>query len=221
MQISEILKEGFLNNFSDLTAGQAALVMLVSVLCAAVICVVYRITYRGVLFSRSFCVSLFAMEMITTLLILAIRTNVYLSLGTLGALSVIRFRTAVKEPMDTAFIFLSVCSGVVCGGNLLGMALLGVTFISIILLVLGMTPKASGKYILMVSAESSEEENVISEIRKSTKNAKLKSKSVSGQVSEMAFEVSLDGDSTAFMNRLSASKGVSSVSIVKSSNEYI
>lgn len=221
MQISDILKEGFINNFIDLTIWQMALVMLVSIICGAIICAVYRITYRGVMFSCSFCLSLFAMNMITTLLILSIRTNVYLSLGTLGALSVVRFRTAVKEPMDTAFIFLSVCSGVVCGGNLLGIALFGVLLISVLLAFVSMVQKPCGKYILMISTESAVEAAAIDEINRNTKSARLKSKAISGATSEMAFEVSLDKDSTAFMNELGAKKGVLSVSIVKSNNEYI
>lgn len=221
MQISNILKEGFVNSFTDLTIGQFALVMLVSILCGAIICAVYRITYRGVMFSHGFCVSLFAMDIITTLLILAIRTNVYLSLGTLGALSVIRFRTAVKEPMDTAFIFLAVCAGVVCGGNLLGMAIIGVLIVSILLVVLSLPSKASSKYILMLSIESSYEDAVFAEIAKNTKSMKLKSKSINGTKSEIAIEISLKNDSTAFMNYWGTKKGVSSVSIVKSSNEYI
>lgn len=220
MTLGEILKTAFSDAYSGLTFAQTVIIVLGALVCAAMICVSYRLTFRGALFSRSFCASLFTMCLITTLLIMAVRTNVYLSLGTLGALSVIRFRAAVKEPMDVAYMFLAVSAGVICGSNLLGIALPGVLFICAVLILIGRLPRLQAPYTLLVTGDPTAESAVMACITAATARRKLKSKSVMGGNMELIFEVRLKADD-AFVADLSKIPGITSASLVKSATEYL
>ena len=152
----DVFKSGFLENFSSLTVTQGVLIIAVSFLLGLLICLVYRLSYRGVLFSRSFCVSLLAMDVITTLIIMSVTSNVILSLGMVGALSIVRFRTAIKDPLDIAFLYYSIAAGIMCGANLLGLAAIGVVLVGVILFVASRLPAASDSYILMLTVNADE-----------------------------------------------------------------
>lgn len=217
----DVFKSGFLENFSSLTVSQGVLIMAVSLLLGLVICLIYRISYRGVLFSRSFCISLLAMDVITTLIIMSVTSNVVLSLGMVGALSIVRFRTAIKDPLDIAFLYYSICAGIMCGANLLGLAAIGVVLVGLILFIASRLPAASDSYILMITVNADDEEPVVKYIKKNTKKASLKSKALVGTAAELSMEVTLDGGSTKFMNKLNAYPGVTAVTIVKSTGEYV
>ena len=154
----DIFKTGFLENFQAITFQQGVLIMAVSLLLGALICLIYRACYRGVLFSRSFCLSLLAMEIITTLIIVTVTSNIVLSLGMVGALSIVRFRTAIKDPMDIAFLYFSICAGIMTGANLLGLACVGVLLVCVVLFVASRLPAAADNYILMVTINSSDED---------------------------------------------------------------
>ena len=217
----DVFKSGFLENFSSLTVTQGVLIIAVSFLLGLLICLVYRLSYRGVLFSRSFCVSLLAMDVITTLIIMSVTSNVVLSLGMVGALSIVRFRTAIKDPLDIAFLYYSIAAGIMCGANLLGLAAIGVVLVGVILFVASRLPAASDSYILMLTVNADDEEPVVKYIKKNTKKAALKSKALVGTSAELSLEVTLDAGSTKFMNKLNAYPGVSAVTIVKSTGEYV
>lgn len=230
MTLIEILKEAFSFETSidpttgltiGLTAGQAILIMLLAMVCGGLICLTYRLTYRGAVFSRSFCLSLFTMSLIVTLLIMAIRSNIYLSLGTLGALSIIRFRTAVKEPMDMAFLLLSISAGIICGANLLSVALLGTLFVCAILIILHFLPATGGTYIVMVTMEAKAEDKVCRLVKSATARHALKSKSHTGGVLEVTWEVCLKKGDDGFVREISHMSGVNSAVIVRSTTEYI
>ncbi len=219
---SDIFKNSFIENFnSDLTVGKFILTMVVSLLIGLMICVVYRVSYRGVLFSRAFCVSLLAMDVITTLILLTITSNVVLSLGMVGALSIIRFRTAIKDPLDIVFLYYSICAGIMCGAQLLGLAAIGAVIVGVILIVASRLPSAADSYILMVNVNPEDEEPVVKYIEKSTKKSRLKSKALVENTVEISMEVTLIAGSTKFLNKLNAYPGVSSVTLVKNTGEYI
>lgn len=219
---SDVFKNSFIENFnSDLTIGKFILTMVVSILIGLLICVVYRISYRGVLFSRAFCVSLLAMNVITTLILLTITSNVVLSLGMVGALSIIRFRTAIKDPLDIVFLYYAICAGIMCGAQLLGLAAIGAVIVGVILIVASRLPSAADSYILMVNVNPEDEEPVVKYIEKSTKRSKLKSKALVENTVELSMEVTLIAGSTKFLNKLNAYPGVSSVTLVKNTGEYI
>ena len=219
---SDIFKNSFVENFNaDLSVGKFILTMAVSILIGLLICLVYRISYRGVLFSRAFCVSLLAMNVITTLILLTITSNIVLSLGMVGALSIIRFRTAIKDPLDIVFLYYSICAGIMCGAQLLGLAAIGTVTVGVILVIASRLPSAADSYILMVNVNPEDEEPVVKYIEKSTKKSKLKSKALVENTVEISMEVTLIAGSTKFLNKLNAYPGVSSVTLVKSTGEYI
>ena len=221
---NDIINSGLFGNFggdSNLKFGGYLLIMGISLLLGLLICVVYRLSYRGVLFSSSFCISLLAMEVITTLIIVSVTSNVILSLGMVGALSIVRFRTAIKDPLDIAFLYYAICSGIMCGAGLLDIAAIGVVLVGVILFVASRLPAASDSYILMITVNAEDEEPVVKYIKKNTKKAMLKSKALVGTSAELSLEVTLDAGSTKFMNKLNQYPGVSSVTIVKSTGEYV
>lgn len=220
MTFTEILRAGFPGSFSGITFGQVLVILATALVCALVLCVAYRLAYRGALFSKSFAASLIGMTLITALLIMAVRTNIYLSLGTLGALSIIRFRTAVKEPTDMVFLFLSISSGIICGANLLAIALIGVVFVSVIFVAIGRMPRMRGSYIAVIRCTPAAEEEALAALRASVLSEKLKSKSLAGGIVEVTLEVTLR-DNADFITAIGKMKGVESATVVKSNAEFI
>lgn len=221
-KFSDVFKNSFVENFNqDLGMGRFLLTMAVALVLGLLIAIVYRVSYRGVLFSRAFAVSLLAMEVITTLILLTITSNVVLSLGMVGALSIIRFRTAIKDPLDIVFLYYSICAGIMCGAGLLGLAAIGTVIVGVILVVASRLPAAADSYILMITVNPEDEEPIVKYIEKSTKRSKLKSKALVENTVELSMEVTLIAGSTKFLNKLNAYPGVSSVTLVKSTGEYI
>lgn len=220
---ADIFKNSFLADSasSTLTLPKALLVLLVSLALGAVLCLIYKLTYRGVMFSASFCLSLLAIQIITTLIIMTVTSNVILSLGMVGALSIVRFRTAIKDPMDIAFLYFAISVGIMTGAGLLWLAAIGVIVIGAILIAASKLPAKENAYILMITVDEQDEEAVSKYVDKSTSRSSLKSKTINGGISELAFEVKLKGNSTKFLNKLSAYPTISTVTIVKASGEYI
>lgn len=220
---TDIFKNSFISESgaSSLTVPAAIGVIVTSLILGALICLIYKLTYRGVLFSANFCLSLLAMELITTFIIMTVTSNVILSLGMVGALSIVRFRTAIKDPMDIAFLYFAICAGIMTGAGLIWLAVIGVVIVGVVLIAAGRLPHADEAYILMVSVSEQDEEAVSKYIVKSTAKAKLKSKSIINGVSEIAYEVKLKGNSTKFLNKMSVYPTISSMTLVKCSGEYI
>ena len=174
------------------------------------------------MYSASFGVSLMAMTLITTLIILAVTSNVILSLGMVGALSIVRFRTAIKEPMDIAFLFWSISAGIVTGAGLLPLAVLGSLFIGLILVLFVNKKSSDNPYILVVSCENDEAEAEVNRfINEAVKKSLLKSKTVSAGGIELTVEVRLRQMATHFVNELSALPNVTSAVLVSYNGEYM
>lgn len=183
---------------------------------------IYKNTFNGVMYSASFGVSLMAMTMITTLIILAVTSNVVLSLGMVGALSIVRFRTAIKEPMDIAFLFWAIAIGIVLGAGLIPLAVFGSLFIGIILFVFVNKKTSDHPYILIIACDSADAEStVMSKVRASVKKQLLKSKTVSKNGIELTIEVRLVKEEADFVNELSAMSGVSSAVLVSYNGDYM
>ncbi len=221
MTFADAFKKSFVENFAAISFQQGALMMITSIVLGLFICLIYRLSYKGVLFSRSFCISLLAMDVITTLIILTVSQSIVISLGMVGALSIVRFRTAIKDPMDIAFLYYSIAVGIMCGANLLTLAILGTLLVGAIIFAASKFPGNEDAYILMITVESADEETVVKYITKSTKKCKVRSKSLIGEDSELALEVVLINKSTKFLNKLKAYPTISTVTLVKSNGEYI
>lgn len=222
MTFSDVFKSSFLSNINSFSALDVLLALGLSFVLGLFIFLVYKKTYSGVMYSDSFGVSLIAMSMITSLVIIAVTSNVVLSLGMVGALSIVRFRTAVKEPMDIAFLFWSIAVGIVLGAGLLPLAVIGSVIIGVIIVVFSTRKIGDIPYILVVSCENSAAEIEVNSILKAgVKKCLLKSKSVNNSGMELIFEVRVKGDETAFLSEISETEGVSNTSLVSYNGEYM
>ena len=174
------------------------------------------------MYSSSFGVTLVALSMITTLVILAVTSNVVLSLGMVGALSIVRFRTAIKEPLDIAFLFWSIAVGIVLAAGMIPLALIGSVLIGVTLLVFVNRKPHFNPYILALVCENGDSEKAVREFMKG-KVTKLstKSKTVTKDGIELNFEVRLKGEDTEFVNALSAMSGVRSAVLVSYNGDYM
>ena len=183
---------------------------------------VYKKTYSGVMFSSSFGVTLIAMTMITSLVILAISSNVVLSLGMVGALSIVRFRTAIKEPLDIAFLFWAIAAGIVLAAGMIPLAVIGSVLIGIVLMIFVNRKAYKNPYILVVHCDDSEsEKNAVSYLEKYVEKCVVKSKTARKGVVELNLEVRLKEDNTDFINGLSELPGVGDAVLVSYNGDYM
>ena len=148
MTFSDIFKSSFLENVTAVSVLDMALALVLSFGLGVFIFLVYKKTCQGVVYSSSFGVTLIALTMITTLVILAVTSNVVLSLGMVGALSIVRFRTAIKEPLDIAFLFWAIAAGIVLAAGMIPLAVIGSVIIGVILLVFVNRKSHADPYIL-------------------------------------------------------------------------
>jgi len=222
MTFSEIFKSSFLEKLTEFSPLDIVIALGLAFIIGLFIFMIYKKTFSGVMYSSGFGVSLIAMSMITTLIILAISTNVVLSLGMVGALSIVRFRTAVKEPMDIAFLFWAISEGIVIGAGMIPLALLGCIFIGVVLLVFSKKKTTDTPYILVVDCENSEaEKEVLDTVSKSVKKHLVKSKTISAKGIELTVEVRLKEMSTDFINKIASAAGVHNAVLVSYNGEYL
>ena len=222
MTFSDVFKSSFLSNINSFSTLDVLLALGLSFVLGLFIFLIYKKTYQGVMYSDSFGVSLISMAMITSLVIIAVTSNVVLFLGMVGALSIVRFRTAIKEPMDIAFLFWSIAVGIVLGAGLLPLAIIGSVIIGIIILVFSTRKLGDTPYILVVtceneSAEAESEKLIKSEAKKNL----LKSKSVNKAGIEITYEVRIKENNTAFINKLSDTDGITNAVLVSYNGEYM
>ncbi len=221
MTFNDIFKSSFLEKATEFSLLDVGLAMLLSFAIGLFIFYVYKKTFAGVMYSASFGVSIMAMTLITTLVILAVTSNVILSLGMVGALSIVRFRTAIKEPLDIAFLFWSITAGIVTGAGLIPLAVIGSVIIGIVLLVFVNKKSTDTPYIIVINLMDDEAENgAMSMIRSKTKKSLIKAKTVSHNGIELTVEVRLLDMSAKLVNELLAVKGVNNVCLVSYNGEY-
>ena len=222
MTFNDIFKSSFLEKVSGVSVTDMIIAMAIAFALGLFIYLVYKKTFRGVMYSSSFGVSLMAMTLITTLIILAVTSNVILSLGMVGALSIVRFRTAVKEPLDIAFLFWAISAGIVTGAGLIPLAVIGSVFIGIILVIFVNAKTSDTPYIAIIScANETAEKAAVELLKANTKKQLMKSKTVTKAGIELMVEVKLGGESTEVCNKLSAVEGVTQAALVSYNGEYL
>ena len=183
---------------------------------------IYKKTYAGVMYSSSFGVTLVALTMITTLVILAVTSNVVLSLGMVGALSIVRFRTAIKEPLDIAFLFWAIAVGIVLAAGMIPLAVFGSVIIGIILLVFANRKDSSNPYIIVLNCHDHNSETAaLAYLQSNTKKCTVKSKTARQGNVELSMEVRLKDDNTDFINTLSGISGIQSAVLVSYNGDYM
>lgn len=222
MTFQDIFKSSFLENVSSVSLLDMAVALALAFGLGLFIFLVYKKTYTGVMYSSSFGVTLVALTMITTLVILAVTSNVVLSLGMVGALSIVRFRTAIKEPLDIAFLFWAIAAGIVLAAGLIPLAVLGSVSIGIILLVLVNRKSHLNPYIVVLECDGQHsEEQARALLNACTQRCVLKSKTVRVGSVELNLEIRLKEDNTAFVNDLARMEGVRSAVLVSYNGDYL
>ena len=222
MTFNDIFKSSFLANVSSVSYFDMALALVLAFVLGLFIFFVYKKTYQGVMYSSSFGVTLIALTMITTLVILAVTSNVVLSLGMVGALSIVRFRTAIKEPLDIAFLFWSIAAGIVLAAGLIPLAVCGSLIIGVILLIFVNRKSHLNPYIVVIQCDGSESERkALAYLAENTQKCVVKSKTAQKGMVEDNCEVRLKGESTDFVNALADMEGVSSAVLVSYNGDYM
>ncbi len=222
MTFSDIFKSSFLENVTSVSLLDMFLALVLSFCVGMFIFYVYKKTYSGVMYSSSFGVTLLALTMITTLVILAVTSNVVLSLGMVGALSIVRFRTAIKEPLDIAFLFWAIAAGIVLAAGMIPLAVIGSIIIGIILLVFVNRKSGVNPYIVVLSCLDPEAEKAaVAFLQSRTLKSVVKSKTASKGGIELNMEIRLKEDDTDFINELASMSGIQSAVLVSYNGDYM
>ena len=222
MTFRDIFKSGFMENMTAVSMLDMVTALALAFLLGLYIFFIYRKTYSGVMYSPGFGVTLIGLALITTMLIMTVASNVVLSLGMVGALSIVRFRAAIKEPVDILFLFWSIAVGIVLAAGLIPLAVFGSIFIGIVLLLFASKKTPDTPYILIIHCEDERRETETKEyIKNRVKKMNLKSKSVSDGIIELNYEVRLIDDDSSFVNELQKTNGVSRVVLVSYNGDYM
>ncbi len=191
--------------------------MLVAFICSIIIYAVYRFFYKGVSYSENFGTLLILLTMVTAFVIICISSNLVLSLGMVGALSIVRFRAAVKEPLDVGFLFLAIAAGLTAGARLYMIAILGTIIVSLVFIASYLVIGSKQSYLLVVryvDEAKDEVEKTLLDVKK-----KFKSKTKHNDITELTYAVSFGKDSTGLVDSLNAIKGVENVVLVQYTQE--
>ena len=222
MTFNDIFKSSFLDNVSAIQPLDMILALVLAFCLGLFIFLVYKRTYQGVMYSSSFGVTLVALTMITTLVILAVTSNVVLSLGMVGALSIVRFRTAIKEPLDIAFLFWSIADGIVLAAGLIPLAVFGSAAIGVILLAFVNRRSHINPYIVVIQCDGPESERAAAAcLSGNTTKCVVKSKTAQKGMIELNCEVRLKSGDTGFVNTLADIQGVRSAVLVSYNGDYM
>ena len=217
INFADIIKGKFLEEFSAISMGDMLVAILLSFALSLFIVFIYRITYAGVSFSAGFAGCIIMLSMVTTVVILVISSNMVLSLGMVGALSIVRFRTAIKEPTDTGFLFWAIATGIMCGAGyvtiaILATLLLGALFVAVHAMSKG---QKAGSYLVVVRYDA---ECPVETKLTTLPGFRLKNKTMAKDFTELVAEVRLGSNSMLRLESLRNEEGVQEISIMRSTN---
>lgn len=204
---------------ANLSLPHILVCMGAAVLCGVIIYLVYRFFYRGVVYSDNFNILLIMISVVTSFIIMTISANIVLSLGMVGALSIVRFRSAVKDPLDIGFLFWSIAAGLTCGAGLYFVALVGCVVVAVVYIILHFCKKEKKSYLLILRYSDKAEEQVQSLL--SGMKYKLKSKSLSAEETELTVEIKVKGNDTSEAARFKTVEGINGVTLLEYSGEYM
>ena len=222
MSFSDIFKKSFLEGYSTIELGTKGIIVALcfSLVLGIYIFFCYRLLTRRTFYSKNFNISLVCMSLITTAIILTIQSSVVVSLGMVGALSIVRFRTAIKEPMDLVFLYWAISVGIICGAGLSEIAIILSVVVTIAVLILNVIPLGRAPMILVISAENDKETNkaIRQVVRKYSRFYSEKSRNISGGQLNLVMELSVAGGSD-LTAELSSLRTVHSVSLLTHDGE--
>ncbi len=222
MTISDIFKNDFLTQTTgDLTVLEIMLTLGLALVLGLVIFQVYKYTFQGVMYSKTFNVSLVALSLISATIIVGVTNNIVLSLGMVGALSIVRFRTSIKDPMDVIYMFWAIGIGIIAGAGLIVLAIVSTVFIGGVLLFFSKTDIQNDPYLVIVNySEVSAEDDIYTTIDQYAKKQKMKSKTSTPRNMELTIEVRLKSDRSQLVNELDKIESVTNVAMVSYDGEY-
>ena len=221
MTFQDVFKSSFLENMTEFSAVDVVLAMAFACVLGAFIYFIYKKTFQGVMYSAGFGATLVGLAVVTTLVILAVTSNVVLSLGMVGALSIVRFRAAIKEPFEIVFLFWALAVGIVVGAGMFLLAVVGSLIIGLILVVVARQKVGVHPYILVLScADGAAETAALALVGKAVERYSVKAKTVNAAGVELSVEVTLKGENTAFVTELCALEGVTAASLVTYNGQF-
>ncbi|MBO4653478.1 MAG: DUF4956 domain-containing protein [Lachnospiraceae bacterium] len=208
---------GQANSLTTTTPVKIVACLTFTLVCAAIIYCIYRFFYRGACYSENFAVLLVMVAVITAMIILTISSSVALSLGTIGALSIIRFRSAIKDPLDVGFLFWSVVVGLTTGAGMVPFALIGSVFIAVLYILLTLLRTSRGTYLLIIRYTDEAAEGVAGMVDEL--NGRLKNKTTYKDETELTVQIRFKGTDTPFLDDLKNMSGVSNAVLVEFTGE--
>ncbi|MBR6958045.1 MAG: DUF4956 domain-containing protein [Erysipelotrichaceae bacterium] len=222
MNFGDIFKSSFLESVTEFSVIDTLIGMAFALVIGLFIFVIYKKTFSGVMYSTGFAMSLIGLALVTTLVIMAVTSNVVLSLGMVGALSIVRFRAAIKEPMEIVYLFWSLATGIVIGAGMIPLAVIGSAIIGGILVLFTGKKFQSTPYILVFDCNNEQAEKKAFEIVKNAVDKYVvKSKTVSDDGIELTAEIRVKDSATDFVNRVNKIHGVSSATLVTYNGDYM
>lgn len=204
---------------ANISIATILVTLLTAAVCGAVIYLVYRFFNRSVIYNENFNILVILTTIVTSFIIMTISSNVVLSLGMVGALSIVRFRAAVKDPLDIGFLFWGIAAGITAGAQLYWVALLGTAVIAVLYILITIFRKEKKSYLLIVRYDASYEMNVngvLGDVK-----YRLKNKTQTGNKIELTVEVKIRRNDTTYLSRFNAIDGVESVTLLEYSGEYM
>lgn len=221
MSFRDILKDSFLKGYMDvnISSKSIVLILITAGVFGLYLFAVYRVVNRKTIYSKSFNISLVAMSIITAGIIIAIQTSMVISLGMVGALSIVRFRTAIKDPMDLMFLFWSIGTGIMCGAGQFVLAGIMCVGLTVLILILESIPVVRAPMVLVVSLDRNVSESMVVEIlKKYAKFYRIKSRSIKNQLKEYVIELKTSQESE-LIDQISALEGLKNVSLLEHNGE--
>ncbi len=222
MTFNDVFKSSFMENVTEFSVIDVLTGMLLALVIGLFIFVVYKKTFNGVMYSGSFALSLVGLSLVTTLVIMAVTSNVVLSLGMVGALSIVRFRAAIKEPIEIVYLFWAIAAGIVIGAGMILLAVIGSAIIGVILILFANRKVHENPYILILNCHDEKSEEEVHHLaQEAVKKFVVKSKTVNNGGIELTTEIRLKDAATSFVNRFHDIEGVSNVTLVSYNGEYM
>ncbi len=222
MTFSDIFKSSFLESITEFSVIDTLIGMIFALVLGLFIFVIYKKTFSGVMYSTGFAMSLVGLSLVTTLVIMAVTSNVVLSLGMVGALSIVRFRAAIKEPMEIVFLFWALAVGIVIGAGMIPLAVIGSAIIGCILVLFTGSKFQSTPYILIVDCNNEKAETEAMDlVKKAVDKYVVKSKTVNEDGIEVTAEIRVKDAATDFVNRVNEVNGVSGATLVTFNGDYM
>lgn len=222
MTFNDIFKSSFLENITEFSVLDTLLGLAAALVIGLFIFLIYKKTLTGVMYSSGFALTLVGLSLVTTLVIMAVTSNVVLSLGMVGALSIVRFRTAIKEPVEIVFLFWSLAVGIVIGAGMIPLAVISSAIIGVILLLFANRKIRNNPYILVLSCKNEQAETLALEaLKANTAHYIVKAKTVTADGIELTAELKTKDASTAFVNSIAVLEGVENATLVSYNGEYM